>query len=142
MTAWLRRAADAANLCPEHRGSQEENQVGWGGSGGPGEGGPAWLRRELAKPTLWLQSQKAHLSSEGCEAGSTAARDEKHVLGSTGKAGTTKDTPPGRQLTRSFIKGSMPGFDYELRSLESAHCGNPELTFPFFFFGCLLFSVM
>lgn len=43
------------------------------------------------------------------------------MLGSTGNTGTTKD------------KESILGFDHELRSLESAHCGNPE---PIFFSLC------
>lgn len=42
------------------------------------------------------------------------------MLGSTGNTGTTKD------------KESVLGFDHELRSLESAHCGNPEPIFFFF----------
>lgn len=64
------------------------------------------------------------------------------MLGSTGNTGTTKDTEPfstGRQLTWSFIEKSLLGFDHELRSLESAHCGNPKPTFPFpFFFSFLM----
>lgn len=56
------------------------------------------------------------------------------MLGSTGSTGTTKDTEPfssGRQFTWSFIKESILGFDYELRSLESAH--QQILSQQFFF---------
>lgn len=59
--------------------------------------------------------------------------------GSAGNAGTTKDIEPfstGRQLTWSFIKESLFGFDHELRSLESAHCGNSKPTFLSLSFLC------
>lgn len=127
--------------------SKGKNQVGWGGSGGrlPQEG--ATLTGTVVLQWSSLQSQEAHLPSVGSEPGFTAFRDEKHVLwlsrtsssllksvnvGSTGSTGTTKDTEPfsfGRQLTWSFIKESKLGFYYELRSLESAHCGKPKPTF-------------
>lgn len=69
------------------------------------------------------------------------------MLASAGNAGTTKDTQPsstGRLLTWSFTKGSIPGFDHELRNLESAHCGNSKPTFASsssFFFDIFLGDV-
>lgn len=74
-------------------------------------------------------------------ASQSAACRRVWMLGSTGSTGTSKDSKPfstSRQLTWSFIKESILGFDNELRSLESAHCGNPK---PTFLFWCRIYNM-
>ena len=125
--------------------SEEENQVGWGVSwSGGGWRSPrveelAVTRTVVLPQSSSLHSREAHLPFHGSDPldlllwqmrgtfpGGACGR--VWMLGSTGSNKDTEPFPTGTQLSRSFIEESILGFDHELRSLESAHCGNPKAS--------------